>query len=221
MMISILSTKKLSSPQKNLILNAGIGLVEYDAIKIDFFEFEADINPADNLIFTSKNGVKAFLKKYNPSELTESIKVFCVGTKTKEFLESYNFNVLEFADYGADLAKIIIDNYADRSFTFFCGVSRREEIPTLFKEKNIPLQEIKVYTTSLNNKKFEQSFDGILFFSPSGVESYLSKNVLKAETCFCIGTTTARALQEYKMPLILATTPTIENVIVQVVKHYK
>ena len=98
-MISILSTKKLSKPQRNLILNAGIGLVEYDAIKIDFIDFETEINSEDNLIFSSKNSVKAFLNNSRSANLPKSINIFCVGAKTKELLESSNFEVLEFADY--------------------------------------------------------------------------------------------------------------------------
>jgi len=220
-MVSILSTKKLSSPQKNLFLNAGIGLVEYDAIKIDFIDFETKINSEDNLIFTSKNGVKAFLNKYKSSELPKPLHIFCVGTKTKELLESSTFVVQEFADYSKDLSEIIVEKYSESAFKFFCGVSRRDELPSVLKENNIPLEEIEVYTTSINKKKFDQDFDGIMFFSPSGVESYLNLNKLNAETCFCIGKTTASAIKNKNIPIVLATTPSIENVIVQVVKHYK
>jgi len=220
-MVSVLSTKKLSSSQKNLLLNSGIGLVEYDAIKIDFIDFETKINSEDNLIFTSKNGVKAFLDNYKSTVLPENLHIFCVGTKTKEYLESQKWEVLEFADYSKDLSEIIVRKYADRNFKFFCGASRRDELPSVLKEKNIPLEEIEVYTTGLNNKKFDQDFDGIMFFSPSGIESYLNLNELNVETCFCIGRTTASAIKNKNIPIVLATTPSIENVIVQVVKHYK
>jgi len=220
-MISVLSTKNLSTSQKNLILNSGIGLVEYDAIKIDFINFKAEINSKDNLIFTSKNSVKAFLNNYKLTELPRPLTIFCVGAKTKELLESLKFEVQEVADYGKDLANIIVSKYPERAFKFFCGVSRRDELPSLLNENNISLEEIEVYTTSLNKKKFQQDFDGIMFFSPSGVESYLNLNELKTETCFCIGKTTASALKDKNTSVVIATTPSIENVIVQVVKHYK
>jgi len=44
----------------------------------------------------------------------------------------------------------------------------------------------------------EKRFDGILFFSPSAVESYLKSNTIKDEMCFCIGETTAEALENKK-----------------------
>ncbi len=83
------------------------------------------------------------------------------------------------------------------------------------------MKKLKFTPQSLNKKKFQQDFDGIMFFSPSGVESYLNLNELKTETCFCIGKTTASALKDKNTSVVIATTPSIENVIVQVVKHYK
>ncbi len=54
----ILSTKKLNERQKSLLLIAGISLVEYNAIKIDFVPFEISSSIV-NAIFTSQNAVKA------------------------------------------------------------------------------------------------------------------------------------------------------------------
>jgi uroporphyrinogen-III synthase len=55
-MKTILSTKKLSPSQKGLITNAGISLVEYNAIKIEFIPFEIP-STIENAIFTSQNAV--------------------------------------------------------------------------------------------------------------------------------------------------------------------
>jgi len=55
-MSTVLSTKKLAKNQRSLLLNAGLTLVEYNAIKIDFVPFEVPEN-IGNAIFTSQNAV--------------------------------------------------------------------------------------------------------------------------------------------------------------------
>ena len=61
----------------------------------------------------------------------------------------------------------------------------------------------------------------ILFFSPSGVASYLKDNTIKKETCFCIGETTAEALQKITKNVIIAKNPTIEDVIEECINEYQ
>ena len=63
-MKTVLSTKMLSPSQKELFLNSGLGLVEYDALKIEQLDVKIPFTHS-NYIFTSKNAVKAFLKQTN------------------------------------------------------------------------------------------------------------------------------------------------------------
>ena len=108
-MKSILSTKKLTSAQKNLILGAGFSVVEYDAIQIEFLDVELPKN-LKNLIFTSKNGVQAFLK-VQPDLNTETFSCFCVGSKTENSLIKKSLNVVKTAQNATDLADFIVKNY--------------------------------------------------------------------------------------------------------------
>jgi uroporphyrinogen-III synthase len=78
-----------------------------------------------------------------------------------------------------------------------------------------------VYETTLTPQKIKNSVEAILFFSPSGVESYLKDNTLKKEVCFCIGETTAEALQKTTKNIIIAENPTIEDVIEECINEYK
>lgn len=55
-MPTVLATKKLKENQRSLLLNAGISVVEYNAIKIEFIPFEVPAT-IENAIFTSQNGV--------------------------------------------------------------------------------------------------------------------------------------------------------------------
>ncbi len=214
-MKSILSTKKLSNSQKQLFLNSGLSLVEYNAITTEATDFKLPSKKIKNAIFTSKNSVNSISGKV-PVE-----NCFCVGEKTADLANENGFHIQEIADYGKDLAEIIVQKYAEESFTFFCGNIRRDDIPEILKKNKIEFTEIEVYKTSLNPKPFSQEFDGILFFSPSAVQSFTDKNRLKDAMAFCIGKTTAAEAKKHTNHIITATKPSIENVIVQVVKYFK
>ena len=216
---TVLSTKKLAVNQKELLLNSGIGLVEKDFISIVPLTFELT-NNFENLIFTSKNAVKAILEHPLLKEF-QSKKVFCVGSKTAKFLAQNNFAVAEFADYGSDLAEIIVKKHKNESFTFFCGRKRNPDLPEQLKQAEVDLTEVEVYDTKPTSKKYDRIFDGLLFFSPSGVQSYSSKNKISDSIAFCIGQTTASEAKKYTEKLIIANKPSVENVVVQVVKYFK
>ena len=219
--IRILSTKKLLSNQKQFLLNANFNLIEADFIKTESKPFELK-NLNDNLIFTSQNAVHSLIE--NAQELLPKLReknIFCVGLKTKALLEENGFNVIAYTGYAQDLAEIIALIYSKESFTFFSGNLRRDTLPDFLKEANIKFNEIEVYETQLTPQKITTPLDGILFFSPSGVESYLKDNKIKKEICFCIGNTTAEALEKATKNIVIANQPTVENTIIQCINEFK
>lgn len=221
--IRVLSTKKLLVNQKQFLLNANISLVETDFISINQKKVNIEtIN--ENLIFTSQNAVLSLIENLEDTDTIELLKkknVFCVGMKTKGLLEENGFNVIAYTGYAADLAEIITLIYGKEKFTFFSGNLRRDTLPDALKEAKIVFNEIEVYQTILNPQKVNGTFDGILFYSPSGIQSYLKDNKINKETCFCIGTTTADALENITNNVIIANQPTVENVIIQCINYYK
>jgi uroporphyrinogen-III synthase len=217
--IQIVSTKKLSSIQKQELVKAGFEVTEADFIQTENKPFEIK-NLNDNLIFTSQNAVHSVLSQPN-WEALKSKNVFCVGLKTKILLSESGFNVVAYTGYASDLAEIITLIYRTESYTFFSGNLRRETLPKALKDADVKLNEIQVYDTSLTPQKIKTPADAILFFSPSGVESYLKENTIKKETCFCIGETTAQALEKITKNIIIADQPTIEDVIEDVINEYK
>jgi len=217
--INILSTKILSSVQKQELINAGFNLTEANFIKTENSDFDLkEIN--DNLIFTSQNAAQSVLLHPKCEEL-KSKNVFCVGMKTKALLEENGFTVEVYLDYAADLAEIITLIYANQSYTFFSGNLRKETLPKALKAAKINFNEIQVYETTLTPQKIKTAVDGILFFSPSAIESYLKENKIKNEICFCIGETTAEALETTTRNIIVADQPSVENVIEDVIEEYK
>lgn len=219
----VLSTKILSSPQRSLVLNAGLRLVEYNAINITYLNFELPKTPFDAYIFTSQNGVQSFTKQYAKSlsstkKPSNSKPVYCVGEKTKQLLEKNCFHVMEVADSAKELGERIVANPKKTSFLWIAGNRRRNELSELLNHHQITFNILIGYNTSLNPKSFKQYFDGVLFFSPSGVSSFFQKNEMTG-TAFCIGQTTVEAVQKHTNSYHVANRATVENVIVQAVKH--
>ncbi len=226
--MKILSTKKLKPNQRDLLLGGGCSVVDYDAISIDFLDFK--IPPTvDRAIFTSKNGVKSFfnqLEKLPSANKVEGpgvriIEVYCVGQKTKSLLEENGLKVTKFAQNSAELGHFIVENHRKGRFHYFCGSERRDELPNLLETAKIDFFEIKTYKTELKPRKFHQKWDGILFFSPSGVESYVTKNSIGTSTAFCIGRTTAAEVRKYTSNISIANSTSVESVIAKTVKTLK
>ena len=121
-MPKILATKKLKPPHKNLLLQAGVSLVEYDAIQIQIPFLHNLPDGSQNAIFTSKNAVRAVSGKVKVE------RAFCVGEKTKKFLQDSGVQVEIQAANAELLAQKICTEFPDISFDFFCGNLRKENL---------------------------------------------------------------------------------------------
>jgi uroporphyrinogen-III synthase len=217
-MKSVLSTKKLSPSQRQLLINAGVSLVDYNAIKIEYVPFEVFGN-IENAIFTSQNAVKVIQESKIKTQ-----NCFCVGEKTKALLEENGQKVVKMTEYASELGQYLVENHKNDYFHFFCGNIRSDEIPSKLKENNIAFEEIEVYKTTLNPKKFERQFDAVLFFSPSGVRSYCEarSNLFNLQTVYvCIGNTTASEAKKYTENVVISNSTTVESVIAKTFKTLK
>lgn len=217
--ICVLSTKKLKSNQKQVLLNADFSVIEIDFIKIKLLSFQLKNKP-DLLLFTSQNGVKSVLENDQINQLKQTPAI-CVGSKTKKLLQTNGFTVLESEEYASDLAPIIQNKYTKNHIAFFAGNLRRNILPIAMQEANIIYDEYLVYENTANHKKINSVVNAILFFSPSGVHSYLNQNKIENQICFCIGTTTAEALSGITTNIVIANQQTVENVIEQCINYYK
>lgn len=212
-MLTALSTKILKLNQRSLLLHAGISLVEYNAINIEYLPFKVQ-QKVKNAIFTSQNAVLS-----TQNSKLEIEHCYCVGEKTKALLEEKGYNVVKMTEYATELSAYIVEKYQDEYFYFFCGNIRSDEIPLRLRENNIGLEEIVVYKTTLNPKKFDRTFDAVLFFSPSGVRSFCQENISISNTLFvCIGTTTASEARNFTENVVIANSTTVESVIAKAVK---
>ena len=213
----ILSTKKLSATQKELLNNFNVD--ETDLIEIDYNTSVKIQTPVKTAIFTSKNAVIGILSQFSIDEL-QFENVYCVGDKTSKFLENKNIKVTIKANSAQELADEILLNKDIDEVHFFCGNLRRNELPEILTENNIKVNEVEVYTTSFKPVKIKNTYDGILFFSPSSIKSYLIENPNTQSIAFCIGNTTAsEAINDFEN-VFVADEPTVENVIKSVNQYF-
>ena len=209
----LLSTKCLSVEQQNRLIQTGVSYSCWDFIKSTPTNFKA--NPENkSLIFSSQNAVKSVFNQFRFS----GNNCYCVGGKTQKLLEENGQKVVKMTQNASILADFILKNTKKEPFLFFTGNQRMPVIEAAFARENRSLEVVEAYTSSAQPKAMG-NYDAVLFYSPSGVESYLQNNSLVDSTSFAIGETTAQSLKKYTDNIITATQPTIEHLIAAVRKY--
>ncbi|HTB53243.1 MAG TPA: uroporphyrinogen-III synthase [Ferruginibacter sp.] len=174
------------------------------------------------IVFTSMNAVEAvwnYLKK-KPADW----KIFCIGTATQKLVmeEFDGKSIVGTADSAAELADTIIAEGNISKVAFFCGDQRRHELPEKLKENNIEVNEVEVYKTFQLNEKITKKYNGILFFSPSAVDSFFTVNKVTPQTIlFAIGSTTANTIKKYsKNKVVLSNKHGKEDLFEKAITYY-
>lgn len=149
-------------------------------------------------VFTSAHAVTSIQHFAQPAQ------IYCLAGATLEAVKTAfpQAEILATAHDAAGLAELVQSS----PVLFFCGNQRRDELPDLLAQRGIELKEVVVYETIAVEATLNTDFDGVLFFSPSGVHSYFATNHAGNNTiCFAIGNTTAQALKTYTGNIIVNT----------------
>ena len=219
--INILSTKELAVTQSDLFKKE-IGLEMSDFITIRYNRLRPNIikDNIENVVITSQNGVEALLENFTKDELSFK-NVYCVGRRTKRKIENGIAKVTHCENTAGELAKYIVNQPKIKEVTYFCGNLKRDELSQILTDNEIGVNEIEVYRTLQNTRKYEEKFDGIMFYSPSGIKSYLVDNKNRNVVAFCIGNTTATEAKKHFDKVEVAVLSTIESVIKLVNQYYE
>lgn len=221
-MAKILSTKILSESTFERLLAAGHSITHYDLFNSEPLPFAAPLY--DIYICSSQNAV-ASLKHYwknQPVEYLLNTDWYCVGEKTKESLESLGLNVIVCAETAEELIEKYLDSDAlnDKRKLWLTGVRKTPATHAYLQAKKADY--IDVYVTIPNLKVFEQSFDGILFYSAHGVDTFMKAHQIdSATTLFCIGTTTATAALKFSQKVVTAKQASAERLVADTVLYFK
>ncbi|MEO8933788.1 MAG: hydroxymethylbilane synthase [Xanthomarina sp.] len=216
---NIYSTKSLTEGQMQL-LNNDLVATSNDAVKINLNRISAAVlkAPMKNVIITSQNTVDAILTNC-PAEDLKFENIYCVGRRTKRLVERRIGKVVHVENYGKDLANYLAEHLEDREVNYFCSDLRLDYIPDILTKNNIKINEIEAYQTKYDAIEVAKDIEGIMFYSPSTVQSFIKKNHANG-IAFCIGDSTALEARKHFKDVRVAKIPTVESVIELVNEHY-
>ncbi len=219
-MKTLLSTKLLEQEMFDYArkLDMDLSCVEFiKAQSIDFDLSRTSLATLDSAAFTSSNAVKHFLERRGAKKFLNGKKIFSVSGKTKADLEKAGINISVSGDNAEELAEKVIVQGEVKSVIHVCGNKSLNVLESKLTKAAIRYVPFVVYETVIQEQpRLKESFDAILFFSPSGIESLLMKNDIETNTlCCCIGETTASALKIRKpnVEVVVPVNPTPEAMI--------
>lgn len=216
---NIYSTKKLTDDQVMLFHNDVVS-ESNDAIKISLNRIPKTLvrNEIENVVITSKNTVEALLTNFSAQEL-QFKNIYCVGRRTKRMVEKRIGKVKHTEPNAKKLAEYLVEYIDGTEVTYFCSDLRLDDLPNILIENHIKVNEVEAYQTKFDADKVEGNIDGVMFYSPSTVESFLKQNKASG-IAFCIGETTAKVAKQYFEEVRVAKVPTVESVIELVNEYY-
>ncbi len=173
------------------------------------------------MVFTSANAVHAIA----PLQLDAGKwDIYCLSGVTSEAVKNTfrNVAIKAVADHATALAHKILEDKSTSRIVFCCGDRRREELPDLLAAHGHDLVQVVVYHTILTPAKVKERYNGVLFFSPSAVTSFLRENELTGDmVCFTIGPTTAASLKGHNVQIVVSDHPDAETLITNMIDYFK
>ncbi|WP_417856017.1 hydroxymethylbilane synthase [Xanthomarina gelatinilytica] len=216
---NVYSTKTLTEGQIQLLSN-DIFVKSNDAIKISLNRIPLAVlkAPIKNVVITSKNAVEAILTNC-PAEDLQFENIYCVGRRTKRMVEKRIGKVTHSENNAKDLANHLVEFLEGTEVTYFCSDLRLDYLPMILNENKIKVNEIEAYQTKYDAIEVDKNIEGVMFYSPSTVQSYIKKNHANG-IAFCIGESTALEAKKHFKDVRVAKVPTVESVIELVNEHY-
>lgn len=204
---NILVTRPLSGRQLEYARILELEPIIESALDFEFPDYWDEVlkvineHPKSDWVFTSANGVKALKKLIkNGLQVRPEVKVFAVGSKTKEALEALGLEAeIPGTQDGSHLADLIIEEGKINSVIYFHGNLSRGEVTEKLQNQDIEVIEIEVYQTSIKPVMLPESpVEAVLFYSPSAVEGFRKGQGFGGNlpSLFAIGPTTAEALKK-------------------------
>jgi len=175
------------------------------------------------VVFTSMNAVESLITMLD--QQVPEWNIYCMGNTTQELIRNYfgEASIHSTGNNAIELAEnILSDNEELDEVFFFCGDQRRDELPVKLKEAGVNVEEIIVYKTIPLHQIIDTVYDGIVFFSPSAVESYFQRNkATDATVFFAIGTTTESTIKKYSNnTIITAHSPGKEELVRKAIYYF-
>jgi uroporphyrinogen-III synthase len=215
----------------NRLKELGMEPVSFPLIQIQPFcshairEAVGNISCYDWLLFTSANGVRAFMSWIHNNEILQNLaslpSIGTVGKATAAELVFYGYSAAIIPENftAFDLANSL-GNVEGARILFPGSTISRPILPNMLRMKGAAVDIVPIYETNKLNYKPEdvqtilKDINIITFASPSAVDAFfeLAGNINNNAVYACIGPTTANTVSKYgKNPAIIAETHTTEG----------
>lgn len=176
-------------------------------------------------LFTSRNAVEAFLPV--AEYLPVPSRIFAVGARTAERLSEAGFKSEQpaaTAQHGTATGELIAATLApDDHVWHFAAAQPRPEAREVLQAAGISYHQISCYETRpLKPSKLPENPEAVAFYSPSTVQAWqqLPGRPGAALPVFAIGHTTARALREAGVPVIIEAAQPSTAHLLQAIRHF-
>lgn len=222
-MKKLLSTKILTESSRQVLTNAGVELIEFDFIKTEKTDFDSSELPEkiNYAIFTSAHAVQYFLDLNLRLEIE---MIAAMSGKTKELLVQNEMKVNVSDNNAEKLAEQILKTKKLKQVHFFCGEQRLSHLKNALTKSGVLVNEHILYSTVLTPHKIDNAkdLDGILFFSPTGVESFFkTNNTHQTTNYFCLGDTTKKKLNEMGVKNVYTSEKPSEKLLVELAINFE
>ncbi|MDD2793253.1 MAG: uroporphyrinogen-III synthase [Sediminibacterium sp.] len=125
------------------------------------------------------------------------------------------------AGNGAALAKEMIADPAVKAVVFMGSKLRLANLPDALAKSGIALKELVAYQTLPVHQELNKSYDGIVFLSPSAVDSFFEQYETDGTTVFfAIGETTAAAVKKYTNNKVIVAADVQRETLLQTIYNY-
>ncbi|EGV42166.1 uroporphyrinogen-III synthase [Bizionia argentinensis JUB59] len=236
----------VSQPEPKIENSPYFDLQEKQKVKIDFRPFihvegvdakeirqqKVDLNKFTAIILTSRNAVDHFFRVADEMrfKVPDSMKYFCQSEAVAYYLQKYVVYRKRKIYVGkrnfADLSPLI-KKYKGESFLLPTTDKLKPEVPETLNALNVEWKEAIFYKTVISDLSdlANVSYDILVFFSPSGIESlfhnfpdFEQKNTRIA----VFGNTTIKAVEEHGLRVdISAPTPETPSMTMALDKYIK
>jgi uroporphyrinogen-III synthase len=189
-----IKTILVSQPQPEVGKNPYDALAEKYGLKVDFrpfihvegvdaTEFRAqrvDLSAHTAVILTSKTAVDHYFRVAEECrfEVPTSMKYFCISEAVAYYLQKYVTYRKRKIFHGKQTIEDLIDSikkHKKEKFLLPCSDILRESIPNTLDKSGVDYTKVMLYRTVASDLSDleDVSYDILVFFSPSGIESLL------------------------------------------------
>lgn len=135
-----------------------------------------------------------------------------LGDELKKLIERQIGPVKQVAKNVSQLAEYLSQQSDIENITYFCGNLRLDDLEDGLSKSKINLEEVIAYNTFSSPQEIKPDVEAVLFFSPSGIQSFMEKNEPNF-VAFCIGETTAKEARKYFDKVEVAHMPSTESML--------